>query len=265
MRSVALDVHAMRTEGTWNEPVVVACRSYEVSVSRRNVLKAAAVAPAVAALPVGLSEVIKRAKATAPSYSSPPEVYFTPAELAFVEAAVARIIPKDELGPGAKEAGVADFIDHQLAGPFGRAEDWYMKGPWRQGVDEQGYQIPLTPAQLYRVAIADIDAHVHKQYGKAFAELDGAAQDKVFEAIDKDELKLPNAHARTFFEMLVQNTVEGFLADPIYYGNRDFIGWKLIGFPGPRYNYVSEIDQYGKKYDMPFVSVAGNDTGLRKG
>ena len=55
--------------------------------------------------------------------------------------------------------------------------------------------------------------------------------------------------------MLVQNTVEGFLADPIYGGNRDFFGWKLIGFPSPRYNYVSEIEQYGKKYDMPFVSI----------
>jgi gluconate 2-dehydrogenase gamma chain len=65
--------------------------------------------------------------------------------------------------------------------------------------------------------------------------------------------------------MLVQNTVEGFLADPIYGGNRDFIGWKLIGFPGPRYNYVDEIEQYGQQYGGPLVSIAGNERPSRKG
>jgi gluconate 2-dehydrogenase gamma chain len=62
--------------------------------------------------------------------------------------------------------------------------------------------------------------------------------------------------------MLVQNTVEGFLADPLYGGNRDFIGWKLVGFPGPRYNYVEEIEQHGKRYDKPFVSIGGRDAAV---
>jgi gluconate 2-dehydrogenase gamma chain len=65
--------------------------------------------------------------------------------------------------------------------------------------------------------------------------------------------------------MLVQNTVEGFFADPIYGGNKNFIGWRLIGFPGPRYNYVAEIGQYGKRYDMPFVSLSGRDAGVGEG
>jgi gluconate 2-dehydrogenase gamma chain len=156
------------------------------------------------------------------------------------------------------------FIDRQLAGPFGRAETWYMQGPFREGIEQQGYQLKLTPAQLYRAAIRDFDEYTKDKHGKAFAELDASTQDRLLEALDKDELKLPNVDGRTFFEMLVQNTVEGFLADPMYGGNRDFIGWKLIGFPGPRYNYVAEIDQYGKKYDMPFVSIAGHDSGVRE-
>lgn len=233
--------------------------------ARRNLLKAAAIVPAVAVLPVEvLRQSIREARAVTPAYASPPEGYLSKPERAFVEAAVARIIPADDLGPGAKEAGVADFIDRQLAGPYGRAENWYMQGPWRMGADEQGYQLRLTPAQLYRTAIADIDDHAQKQYGKPFAGLDPAKQDQVLDAIDKDELELPNAHARTFFEMLVQNTVEGFLADPVYGGNRDFIGWRLVGFPGPRYNYVAEIEQYGKKYEMPFVSIAGQHAGMRE-
>jgi gluconate 2-dehydrogenase gamma chain len=237
-----------------------------VKPSRRNLLKAAALTPAAAIVPLRFMPPARPAAAATPDYAQPPDVYFAPPERAFVEAAVARIIPNDDLGPGAKEAGVAAFIDHQLAGPYGRAETWYMQGPWREGTKEQGYQLKLTPAQLYRAAIGDIEAHVRGAHGgKTFAELDAGAQDGVLHALEKGDLKLPHAPSDAFFSMLVDNTVEGFLADPLYGGNRDFIGWKLIGFPGPRYNYVAEIEQYGKKYDMPLVSIAGRDAGVREG
>jgi gluconate 2-dehydrogenase gamma chain len=236
------------------------------SPSRRNLLKAAALTPAAAIIPLRFMPSAPAADAATREYAQPPDVYFHPAELTFVEAAVARIIPKDDLGPGAKEAGVATFIDHQLAGPYGRAERWYMQGPWHDGTKEQGYQLKLTPAQVYRSAIADIDAHCRDRYAnKAFAALDPASQDEVLGALEKGELHLANAPADTFFNLLLDNTIEGFLADPAYGGNRDFIGWKLVGFPGPRYNYVAEIEQYGRKYDMPFVSIAGRDAGVRKG
>jgi gluconate 2-dehydrogenase gamma chain len=66
--------------------------------------------------------------------------------------------------------------------------------------------------------------------------------------------------------MLWNNTVEGFLSDPMYGGNRNFAGWKLVGFPGPRYNYVSEIEQYGKPYTLPTVGILGlNGALLKKG
>jgi gluconate 2-dehydrogenase gamma chain len=237
------------------------------SPTRRTLLKAVLLGPAAAAVSVeALRAAIPSAHAAfEPAYASPPRRFLTAPEHGFIEAAVARIIPADDLGPGAKEAGVADFIDHQLAGPYGRAEGWYMQGPWRQGVAEQGYQLKLTPAQLYRAAISAIDSHVRQQHRKAFAELDAGAQDQVLDAIDKAQLDTPGVPVRKFFEMLVENTVEGFLADPMYHGNKDFIGWKLIGFPGPRYNYVAEIGEYGRKYDMPFVSLSGRDAGLREG
>ena len=235
------------------------------SPSRRNLFKVAAAASASAVIPLRLASDAGSAHAAPPRYAAPPEHYFTADETAFIEAAVARIIPTDELGPGAKEAGVGTFIDRQLAGPYGRAETWYMQGPWRKGTDEQGYQLKLTPAQLYRAAIRDIDAHVRgTEAGKSFAQLDEKAQDDLLHALEKGDVKLPNAPAKEFFKLLVQNTTEGFLADPMYGGNRDFAGWKLIGFPGPRYNYVAEIEQYGKRYDMPFVSIAGNDTGIKR-
>lgn len=192
--------------------------------------------------------------------------YFTQLEIAFLDAAVSRLIPADNLGPGAKEAGVTFFIDQQMTGPFGRGETWYMQGPWQDGTDQQGYQLKLTPAQLYRLGIRGSDDYCRRTFKKTFAELGAADQDKVLTGLEKGEIELAGAPAKEFFSMLWQNTGEGFFADPIYGGNRDFAGWKLVGFPGPRYNYVNEIEQYGKPYTLPTVGLAGrNGTPTRKG
>jgi gluconate 2-dehydrogenase gamma chain len=134
-----------------------------------------------------------------------------------------------------------------------------MQGPWKKGTKEQGYQLKMTPAQLYRTAIADVNAWCGTHGGRPFAERDAAAQDKLLHGLESGDIELARAPARDFFTMLLQNTVEGFLADPMYGGNRDFIGWKLIGFPGPRYNYVAEIEQYGKRYAQPTVGLLGRD------
>jgi len=232
------------------------------SASRRSLLKAVVLVPVATA---ALRGAVPSAQAAyEPAYASPPRRFFQPAERTFVEAAVARIIPADDLGPGAKEAGVADFIDHQLAGPYGRAEGWYMQGPWRDGAKEQGYQLKLTPAQLYRQSIAAIEQHLQQAGKKSFPQLDPAAQDELLHAVESGSVAVSQVHLKAWFEMLVRNTVEGFLADPVYGGNQDFIGWRLVGFPGPRYNYVEEVGQHGKRYDMPFVSLAGRDAGVRR-
>lgn len=185
--------------------------------------------------------------------------FFTDAESDFVNAAVSRLIPADELGPGAREARVPLFLDIQLAGAYGRAERWYMNGPWPTGTDSQGYQLKFTPAELYRIAIDGIDKYCHGKYGKRFADLTADQQDDVLHALEKDDVKLAQMSSKTFFALLWQNTQEGFLADPVYSGNYQFAGWKLIGFPGPRYNYVDEINQFGKPYEAPFVSLDGRD------
>jgi gluconate 2-dehydrogenase gamma chain len=190
--------------------------------------------------------------------------FFNAGERDFVEAAIARLIPADDLGPGAKEAGVGDFIDSQLAGPYGAARTWYMQGPWSAGTPEQGWQSKLGPAQMYRAAIAATEAHCAGQYGgRRFAQLDAATQDKLLHDLEKGDIQLAQADAKAFFELLWQNTQEGFLADPMYGGNRGFAGWKLIGFPGPRYNYVEEIKQYGKRYTQQTVGLLGRDPDRR--
>ncbi len=78
--------------------------------------------------------------------------FFNDREWAFINAAVARLIPADELGPGAKEAGVPEFIDRQLNTPYATGSIWYMQGPFNPDVPkEMGYQLPLVPKQIYNL------------------------------------------------------------------------------------------------------------------
>jgi gluconate 2-dehydrogenase gamma chain len=226
----------------------------DVFATRRLILKATMTLPALAALGcTGRSD---------PQTASGPLSYFSPAERDFVDAASERLIPDGDDGLGARSAAVTVFIDSQLAGSYGQAAAWYMEGPFAKGTPEQGYQLPLTPAQLYRAAIADIDAHCQSEFGKRFAALGPADQDATLHALEKGDIELPHASAKEFFDMLLKNTQEGFLADPLYGGNRGFAGWKLVGFPGPRYNYIFEITQYGEPYPLPTVGLLGRNGQL---
>ncbi|MGH8850279.1 MAG: gluconate 2-dehydrogenase subunit 3 family protein [Casimicrobiaceae bacterium] len=229
-------------------------------VTRRDVLRTTAVGSAAIVSWLAPSVALGGTGSLLPPPVTPDVFsYLTETEISFLDAAVSRLIPADDLGPGAKEARVTFFIDQQMAGPFGRGESWYMQGPWKKGTEQQGYQLKLTPAQLYRAAIKDADEYCRRTFNKHFADAGTADQDKVLHGLEKGDIELANAPAKEFFKMLLQNTGEGFFADPIYGGNRDFAGWKLIGFPGPRYNYVNEIEQYGKPYTMPTVGLAGRN------
>jgi gluconate 2-dehydrogenase gamma chain len=236
-------------------------------VSRRRFLSTGALAGSAALLPPAPAaarsyrdEVPWQAgQASAPE--SPPAggyQFFTADEAAFMEAAVDRLIPADELGPGAKQAGVAIFIDRQLLGAYGAAQTWYMQGPWADGQETQGYQSRLTPAQLYRAAIKAIDDHCRKSFsGRAFAALEAAQQDEVLGGLEKGKIELANVKAKAFFTLLLQNTIEGFFSDPLYGGNRDMIGWKLIGFPGARYDYRPYVAKHNQRLALDPVGIMG--------
>jgi gluconate 2-dehydrogenase gamma chain len=243
----------------------------EQRLSRRRLLTAGAAITAVpvaaAAAALGGADVpFKEGQANAPAVLANASgwAWFTDTEAAFVTAAVARLIPADELGPGAVEAGVPTFIDRQLAGPYGRGERWYMQGPWSPGLPTQGYQTRLTPAGMYRAAIQATDAAVVRESrGASFARLAPADQDAFLQRMEKGEVALAGADAKGFFAQLLQNTLEGFWSDPIYGGNRDLVGWKLIGFPGARYDHSSFVAQHGEKYPLPPVGLKGRVEWIR--
>jgi gluconate 2-dehydrogenase gamma chain len=170
--------------------------------------------------------------------------YLTQPEIRFLDAAVERLIPADDLGPGAKAAGVAYYIDQQLASVWGSHGRNYRGGPWPEGTPEQGFQSRLTPREIYRAAIREANVHCLKLHGKAFEFLASQQQDDVLKALESGAIELPSLSSKLFFGLLLRNTMEGYFADPIYGGNRDKAGWRLIGFPGvPASNYNDLIDE----------------------
>jgi gluconate 2-dehydrogenase gamma chain len=239
----------------------------EEDLSRRRFLKVGAVLGAAAAgAPLSAeARTIRGEMPWTPGAADPPKpvepgpyLFFTAAEAAFVEAAVDRLIPADELGPGGRDAGCAVFIDRQLAGPFGRAQRWYMQGPWDEGTKTQGYQSRLAPAPLYRAAIDGIDAWCKQKYqGKSFAELGPDEQDKLLAQLEEAAIPLDSVDVGQFFKLLLQNTVEGFFADPLYGGNKNMAGWRMIGFPGARYDYRDYVAKHGQKFPLPPVALQG--------
>ena len=195
----------------------------------------------------------------APQAASPVGwVFFTPEEGAAVEALVDRLIPPDPETPGGKDCGCAVFIDRQLAGDFGQARGLYMRPPFQAGTPQQGLQSPTTPAALYRQSLAALDRHCRTGFaGKGFVHLTAGQQDEILHALEKNALPLDGASGRPFFELLVQNAHEGFFADPVYGGNRDMAAWRMIGFPGARYDYRDWVLRHNERYPLPPVGLAG--------
>ena len=158
--------------------------------------------------------------------------YLTQPEVRFLDAAAERLIPTDELGPGGRDAGVSVYIDRQLSGTWGSHGRNYRSGPWLEGTPEQGFQSRLTPQEIYRVGIHEINLYCRGKYEKPFDQLQPERQDEILEALEHGEIDLPSLSSRLFFTLLWRNTEEGFFSDPMYGGNRNKVGWKLIGFPG---------------------------------
>jgi len=218
-------------------------RTLSLALSRRSLLASTA-AFVFAGTTVARARTLAGGMPWEPGTATPPVpvrpgpwMFFTADEAALIEAAVDRLIPPDDRGPGGKDAGCAVFIDRQLAGPYGRAGGLYMKPPFMPGAATQGYQMSDAPAD----------------------------QDKVLTALETGSINLKDVNSEEFFALLLQDTQEGFFADPIYGGNRDMSGWKLVGFPGARYDYRDWVERHNEVYPLPPVSIMGrSDWGVRE-
>ena len=161
---------------------------------------------------IGLSTPRPLAAKAAAESAKP--VVLTRAEWGAVEAITARVIPTDH-EPGAREANCVNFIDKAIA-------------------HEDAAAVPL-----YKGGLAALEGVSTARFGKAFASLDPAQQDEILTDLERGTAsewaiaeQLPSP---VFFETVRLHTIVAFLADPSYGGNRDFAGWRVAGYPGPRH------------------------------
>jgi gluconate 2-dehydrogenase gamma chain len=210
-------------------------------LSRSELLKRAGVLGAAAAVPAGLAPEAGLAEAELAELRKLKAL--SPGEAATIAAFCERLIPSDATGPGAREANVIRYIDRALAGDL----------------------IAFRPA--YTAAVRAIDAYSESRYGAVFTALPPDKQDAVLNDMDLNRLApdprqdptvarppgaatpgagatvsefLPNPKA--VFEMIRTHAVQGMFGDPAHGGNTNFVGWKLVRFPGPRL-VISARDQ----------------------
>jgi gluconate 2-dehydrogenase gamma chain len=232
-------------------------------MKRRIFLKvsgASALVPGTAALAQKSAATQKPAKPAAADAASG-YLFFNAPEAAFIEAAVVRLIPPDDLGPSALQAGVPTYIDRQMHGAWGAGERLYRSGPWQPGTPSQGYQLPFTPAELFRTALRAIRDDLGRNGGTPFEQLQGPQQDAYLTALQTTAKDLGGVPSKVFFESLLAMTIEGYFCDPVYGGNKDMAAWAMIGFPGAYGSYYDLVDQYGVRFDHPPRSLGENAGG----
>ena len=235
-------------------------------IGRREFLTAAGAAAAVLA-PAQLAEAQQAqpvaapaptaAATSVPSTVDEPLLTLTATEHAFFAAAADTIIPADNLSPSGSDCGVANFIDRQLAGAYGTGARLYRQGPFPKGKPEQGYQLSLNPREFFRAGVASANEFTRKAYGKDFDRLNEEQRIAALQAMEAGKAEFKGFGSAMFFNALLQLTMEGFFADPMYGGNRDMAAWKMVGYPGLPATYRRDIKTYlGKVYDKPPRSIA---------
>lgn len=197
--------------------------------------------------------------------SPPPKIdpnhweFFTQNERVMVDALVETLIPSDELSPSGKDAGCTVFIDRQMAGRFGLGSRLFMNGPFGANpLPTQGRQSPLSPAEEFRRGLTSLHAYCTKVLKKAFSDLAEEQRESVLRDLESGKIIFPGeVSSSEFFKSLLARTMEGFFSDPVYGGNRDMVSWKMIGYPGARYDYLNWIERHNETYPNPPVSIYG--------
>jgi gluconate 2-dehydrogenase gamma chain len=189
-------------------------------------------------------------------------MFFTPEEFFIVEALTARVLPGTVQDPGAREAGVAVYIDRKLAFDQnnGFVEPTYFKPPFaklyegdtppqkddektvwvkKSEIDRYGFQSDSRPQETYRKNLAAVDQYAQTKFQKKFVDLSEDQQDQLLMDMESGDTQgFEDDNDRVFFTVLRQDTIDGMFADPAYGGNRNMVGWKLIGYPGAQRAYT---------------------------
>lgn len=237
------------------------------SPERRRLFRRIALVPLAVAGGAGLPRsVAQTPPTTAPNSQgqrpAPGEpyrpVFFSADEWRFLEAACERLIPHDAHGPGALESGVPEFMDRHMQTPYAAGDIWYTQGPYLDAPSTFGYQGRLPLRDILRLGIAATDGHCRRAFaGRAFAQLSEPEQVDTLGGLEKGTIELPDISAAVFFGYLLSETRNGYFADPSHGGNRNMGGWKMIGYPGVRADYLDWVTVRDRPYPIAPVDMSG--------
>jgi len=231
--------------------------------------------PATAPLPIDPLPVGDKYPAVPATPAAPPPVgqlrVFSALEARTVEALTARIMPGDADDPGAREAGVVSYIDSMLARQEGFVSPTYREPPFAEvyqsavppastgydviwvpadQIERYGYQSTQTPREIYRIGVAAVNRHARQAFGADFPDLPEEDQDTIVGQLVDDAVPgFDELSAKAFFLTLRRHTAEGMFADPVYGGNRNLAGWRLVDFPGAQRAYTPlDLAREGHNY-----------------
>jgi gluconate 2-dehydrogenase gamma chain len=224
-------------------------------------LASAAGAATAVAVPLGAAAQTKPAAQANPASSTEEAVgyeWLRPGEQTFVEALVTHMCPADKSSPNGVDMGLNIFFDRALAGAWGQGDRLYLQGPFMKGSANQGYQLGMTPAALFRAGTEGLTAYCAATYKKTFDILPAETKEEILTGLQGGKIELPNGvPSGIYFAHVLQMFYEGMFADPIYGGNRNKAGWKMIGYPGVNTtNKINIVKFKNKPYTPDPLSIA---------
>ncbi|MFP8965059.1 gluconate 2-dehydrogenase subunit 3 family protein [Pokkaliibacter sp. CJK22405] len=235
------------------------------NLTRRKFLMASVVALPVSQLLLRNATAAEVLEQAAPDLDTYTPIFFKDAEWQFILAATDQLIPAGGEGkaPGALETNVPVFIDQQLDDKeFGH--EIYMEGPFPANLPKTlGYQIPFYPQKIYQRGIELTNQYCSDKLGKTFDQLTVEQKQHVLTQLQKDEIDFTaygedQLKSSQFFSQLLDDTKHGYLADPMYGGNKGMKAWIAIGFPGARASFPEWVKQHNVPYPLGPVSLLGD-------
>ncbi len=209
--------------------------------------------------------------------------FFTEDEAKLMDAIAGRILPGTPDDPGAREADVFLYVDNKLAykGNNGFVEPTYINPPFakpyegntppasqpgaekviyvkKDEIDRYGFQSKSTPQETYHKGLKSVNEYSQVKFQKNFVDLSEAQQDQVLDDMDNGKAQgkgFSDPSDRSFFKRIREDVIEGMFSDPVYGGNRDMVGWKLIGYPGAQRAYTP-VDINTEGHVRPPQSIA---------
>ncbi|GAK11103.1 gluconate 2-dehydrogenase subunit 3 family protein [Geomicrobium sp. JCM 19039] len=159
-----------------------------------------------------------------------------------LSAAVERIFPEDDIGPGAISLAIPYFIDKQLAGEYGFNSREYMEGPFFEGAPTQGPQTGMRRREVFLYGVSKLQEIAQSEHDESFFDLEGEAQDEILGAFEQGEVDMTGVTSDAFFAMLRSSTLEGAYSDPVYGGNLNMDGWRMKQYPGGQMAFFDVIE-----------------------